>query len=87
MDKHERILRIDSKGHCNHKSSAGFNSPDGSRGHWRRISMNKMVQIEAEILADVKKERPPFRQGDIVSVHYKIREKDKEKYTYHCFRC
>ncbi|MDD5195226.1 MAG: 50S ribosomal protein L19 [Candidatus Omnitrophica bacterium] len=41
--------------------------------------MDKLIMVEKEMLASLKKEYPAFRQGDIVNVHYKIREKDKER--------
>ncbi len=41
--------------------------------------MNKLVQIEKEMLQQLKKEYPDFKQGDIVKVYYKIKDKDKER--------
>ena len=41
--------------------------------------MNKLMQIEKEILDSAKKDYPSFRQGDMVKVYYRIREKDKER--------
>lgn len=41
--------------------------------------MNKLAQIEENLLSQLKKDYPSFRQGDIVKVYYKIKEKDKER--------
>ncbi|MFH1768686.1 MAG: 50S ribosomal protein L19 [Candidatus Omnitrophota bacterium] len=41
--------------------------------------MNELVQIEKDMLDELKKEFPDFNQGDIVKVYYKIKEKDKER--------
>jgi len=41
--------------------------------------MDKLLVVEKEILENVKKEYPQFKQGDIIRVYYKIKEKDKER--------
>lgn len=41
--------------------------------------MDKLVMVENEMLAALKKDYPEFRHGDIVNVHYKVKEKDKER--------
>jgi large subunit ribosomal protein L19 len=41
--------------------------------------MDKLMMVEQELKASLKKDYPPFKQGDIIKVHYKIREKDKER--------
>jgi len=41
--------------------------------------MVKLVQIENELLEQFKREYPAFKQGDMIKIHYKIREKDKER--------
>lgn len=41
--------------------------------------MNKLFEVEKEILASVKKEWPSFKQGDIIKVFYKIKDKAKER--------
>ncbi len=35
--------------------------------------------VEQELLAGMKKDYPQFKAGDIVKIHYKIKEKDKER--------
>ena len=39
--------------------------------------MDKLLQIEKKYLAKTKVDFPDFKQGDIIKVYYKIREKDK----------
>lgn len=39
--------------------------------------MDKLLVVEKELKESLKKDYPEFRQGDIVKVFYKIREKDK----------
>ena len=39
--------------------------------------MDKLLVVEKELRESLKKDYPEFRQGDIVKVMYKIREKDK----------
>ncbi|MCK4519647.1 MAG: 50S ribosomal protein L19 [Candidatus Omnitrophica bacterium] len=39
--------------------------------------MDKLMMVEKELKEALKKEYPEFRQGDIIKVYYKIREKDK----------
>ncbi|MDD5584686.1 MAG: 50S ribosomal protein L19 [Candidatus Omnitrophica bacterium] len=41
--------------------------------------MDKLVMAEKEMLTNLKKDYPAFHQGDIINVHYRIREKDKER--------
>ena len=41
--------------------------------------MNKLIEIEKELIGQLKKDYPEFRPGDIIKVYYKIREKDKER--------
>ena len=41
--------------------------------------MDKLMAVEKEILEGMKNEYPDFRQGDIIKVYYKIKEKDKER--------
>lgn len=41
--------------------------------------MDKLVMVEQEMLAALKKDYPEFRSGDTVKVFYKIKEKDKER--------
>lgn len=41
--------------------------------------MDKLLAVEKEILEKVKKDYPSFKQGDIIRVYYKIKEKDKER--------
>ena len=41
--------------------------------------MNKLVEIEQELLKNSRRDYPGFKQGDIVKVFYKIKEKDKER--------
>lgn len=37
------------------------------------------MMVEKELLGDLKKEYPVFNPGDIIKIHYIIREKDKER--------
>ncbi|UCC95332.1 MAG: 50S ribosomal protein L19 [Candidatus Omnitrophota bacterium] len=39
--------------------------------------MDKLMIVEKELLEDLKREHPEFKQGDIIKVYYKIRDKDK----------
>jgi len=39
--------------------------------------MDKLLVVEKELKEALKKDYPEFRQGDVVKVFYKIREKDK----------
>ena len=39
--------------------------------------MDKLMMVEKELKEALKKEYPEFRQGDIIKVYYKIREKEK----------
>ena len=39
--------------------------------------MDKLMLVEKELKEVLKKDYPEFRQGDIIKVYYKIREKDK----------
>lgn len=39
--------------------------------------MDKLMMVEKELKDALKKEYPEFKQGDIIKVYYKIREKDK----------
>jgi large subunit ribosomal protein L19 len=39
--------------------------------------MDKLAMVEKELKQALKKEYPAFKQGDIIKVYYKIREKDK----------
>jgi len=39
--------------------------------------MDKLAMVEKELKQALEKEYPEFRQGDIIKVYYKIREKDK----------
>jgi large subunit ribosomal protein L19 len=41
--------------------------------------MNKLMMVEKEIKESLKKDYPQFSPGDIIKVHYTIREKDKER--------
>jgi len=41
--------------------------------------MDKLMMVEKELKESLKKDYPDFHQGDIIKVHYKIREKDKER--------
>lgn len=41
--------------------------------------MDKLMMVEKELKEALKKEYPKFRQGDIIKVYYKIREKDKTR--------
>jgi large subunit ribosomal protein L19 len=41
--------------------------------------MDKLAMVEREIKESLKKHYPQFSAGDIIKVHYKIREKDKER--------
>ena len=41
--------------------------------------MVELAQIENELLAQSKKNYPEFKQGDIIKVYYKIRDKDRER--------
>ncbi|OQX88482.1 MAG: 50S ribosomal protein L19 [Candidatus Omnitrophica bacterium 4484_70.2] len=41
--------------------------------------MNKLFAVEKEMREELKKDYPQFRQGDIIKVYYKIKEKDKER--------
>jgi large subunit ribosomal protein L19 len=41
--------------------------------------MDKLFMIEKELVESMKKDYPQFTQGDIIKVHYRIREKDKER--------
>ncbi len=41
--------------------------------------MTKLAQVEKELFDQFKRDYPAFRQGDIVKVYYKIKEKDKER--------
>ena len=41
--------------------------------------MDKLMLVEKELKEALKKDYPEFRQGDIIKVYYKIREKDKER--------
>ncbi|MDP2923025.1 MAG: 50S ribosomal protein L19 [Candidatus Omnitrophota bacterium] len=44
--------------------------------------MDKLMMVEKELKESLKKDYPDFHQGDIIKVHYKIREKDKERVQY-----
>ena len=39
--------------------------------------MNKLEETEKEFVAQLKKDYPDFKPGDIVKVYYKIRDKEK----------
>ena len=39
--------------------------------------MDKLAIVEKELKEALKKDYPSFKQGDIIKVYYKIREKDK----------
>jgi len=39
--------------------------------------MDKLMVVEKELKEALKKEYPVFKQGDVIKVYYKIREKDK----------
>ena len=39
--------------------------------------MDKLAIVEKELKEALKKEYPSFKQGDIIKVYYKIREKEK----------
>ncbi|MFH1519161.1 MAG: 50S ribosomal protein L19 [Candidatus Omnitrophota bacterium] len=39
--------------------------------------MDKLMMVEKELKDALKKEYPGFKQGDIIKIYYKIREKDK----------
>ncbi len=41
--------------------------------------MVELAQIENELLTQSKKNYPEFKQGDIIKVYYKIRDKDRER--------
>jgi large subunit ribosomal protein L19 len=41
--------------------------------------MDKILMVEKELKEGLKKEYPEFRQGDIIKIYYRIREKDKER--------
>ena len=41
--------------------------------------MQRLVEIDKELLEGMKKDYPEFNPGDIVKVFYKIKEKDKER--------
>ena len=41
--------------------------------------MNKLLEIEKEMLGELKKDYPAFNPGDMICIHYKIKEKDKER--------
>ncbi|MBF0442523.1 MAG: 50S ribosomal protein L19 [Oligoflexales bacterium] len=40
--------------------------------------MDKLMMVEQELKASLKKDYPQFSHGDIIKVYYKIREKEKE---------
>lgn len=39
--------------------------------------MDKILKVEKEMQESLKKDYPDFRQGDVIKVYYKIREKEK----------
>ncbi|MBU0693612.1 MAG: 50S ribosomal protein L19 [Candidatus Omnitrophica bacterium] len=41
--------------------------------------MDKLMMVEKELLDSLRKDYPEFKQGDIVKVYYKIKDKDKER--------
>jgi large subunit ribosomal protein L19 len=41
--------------------------------------MDKIMKVEQEFMQGLKKEYPQFKQGDVIKVYYKIKEKDKER--------
>lgn len=41
--------------------------------------MDKLWEVEKELLEEYKKDYPQFSQGDIIKVYYKIKEKDRER--------
>lgn len=41
--------------------------------------MDKLMVVEKELRDALKKDYPEFKQGDIIKIYYKIREKDKER--------
>lgn len=41
--------------------------------------MNKLIQVEEELTKQLSREYPDFAVGDMVKVHYKVREKEKER--------
>lgn len=41
--------------------------------------MDKLMMVEKEMKESLKKDYPPFSAGDIIKVHYKIKEKDRER--------
>ncbi|HDN86624.1 MAG: 50S ribosomal protein L19 [Candidatus Omnitrophota bacterium] len=41
--------------------------------------MSRLLDVEKKILQEMKKDYPSFKQGDIIRVWYKIKEKDKER--------
>lgn len=41
--------------------------------------MDKLMMVEKELKEALKRDYPEFKQGDIIKVYYKIREKDKTR--------
>ncbi len=41
--------------------------------------MNKLFEVEKEILSGLKKDCPAFKAGDNIKLSYRIKEKDKER--------
>ncbi|MBU1122270.1 MAG: 50S ribosomal protein L19 [Candidatus Omnitrophota bacterium] len=41
--------------------------------------MDKLLMVEKELKESLKRDYPDFKQGDIIKVYYKIKEKDKER--------
>ncbi|UCD15984.1 MAG: 50S ribosomal protein L19 [Candidatus Omnitrophota bacterium] len=41
--------------------------------------MDKLLMVEKELKEGMKRDYPEFKQGDIIKIYYKIKEKDKER--------
>jgi len=41
--------------------------------------MDKLMMVEKELKEALKRDYPEFKQGDVIKVYYKIKEKDKTR--------
>jgi len=41
--------------------------------------MDKLMMVEKELKEALKRDHPEFRQGDVIKIYYRIKEKDKTR--------
>jgi large subunit ribosomal protein L19 len=47
------------------------------------MSMDKLIMVQKQFMESSKKDYPEFKAGDIITVHYRIREAEKEERIQH----